>query len=226
MSSQTTPEKQHGARPVLEVPKQRRFGSIGDSVKKTMERFLAFALLSSLAFLGSSCGDSSGNFDNFSASGGNSQVVADSLDSTSQYDGQVILNDGLALTSSFVIDEVGNLVGSFTVDPSGAGLAKPTLVNGIGSQPANGGPHVLEGTYDLEGLVEDNNLSASGKIFRQGLEVGLFFVDLTSGLASFRFVGGSEPETGLYPYPTKQDIQYFLEHIRLGSHRHPGWQRN
>lgn len=191
-------------------------------MNKTVKKFFLCTLVAGMAILGSACGDSSGDLDNFSGNPGTTQVVSSRADYRGQYDGRVALNDGLTITSSFVIDEMDELDGSFTVDPSGPVVTNnPSIDTELASQPAEGREHVLAGTYELQGSVDDTNLSASGQILQGGREVGRFFIDLTSGLTSLAFVGGTEPETGLYPYPSPEDIEYFLNHIRLGTHRHP-----
>lgn len=194
-------------------------------MNNTIKRFFTCTLVAGMAILGSACGDSSNDFDQVSGNPGNTQIVSNRVDYRGQYDGRVVLDDGLTITSSFVINEMDELDGSFTVDPPGpVSTSNPSLGNELGNQPATGREHVLPGTYDLQGSVDDADMSASGQILQNGREVGRFFIDLTSGLTSLAFVGGSdgyEPETGLYPYPSPEDIQYFLEHMRPGTHRRP-----
>ncbi len=201
-------------------------------MKSIFKNFVVSAMIGGLTILGSSCGGSSEDFNTFSQTGGNALVEVESTNFAGQYSGEVVLNDGRVITSGFTIDGSGNVDGSFTIAAFGAAKAPSNNFGGISSQaavdddtatqPVNGGRHIPSGTYALEGIVDEDGLAASGEILRNGVDRGLFFVDLTSGLTRFRFDCSRDPVTGLSPCPSEEDIQYFLDHLRIGTHGGPG----
>ena len=201
-------------------------------MKKTFSNFIVSAMIGGLAILGSSCGDSSDAFDNVSGTRGNAVVASESNDVAGQYSGEVVLRDGRVISSGFIIDETGDLDGSFTIDTFGAVKSTPKSLGGLNTQTTVGnetnaqltsdGFQVPSGTYALDGMVDGDGLAASGQILRDGIERGLFFIDLTSGFTRFSFDCSPDPVTGLSPCPSEEDIQYFFEHLRIGTHRLPG----
>jgi hypothetical protein len=201
-------------------------------MKKTFKSFIVSALIGGLAILGSSCGDSSDAFDNSTGTNGSAVVESESTGVAGRYSGELVLRDGRVISSDFNIDETGDLDGSFTIDTFGAVKSTPNSLGGLNAQATDGdetgarlnsdGFQVPSGTYTLDGAVGEDSLSAAGLILRDGVERGDFYIELISGFTRFSFDCSPDPVTGLSPCPSEEDIQYFFDHLRIGSHRHPG----